>query len=106
MKFLNKLNVDNFRTVFRALYCLIVSMWVGAYIWNVTFSKSSDMSKYAEFILGFVLGTLMATLINFYFGGSDNVQKKYGDESFGSDSHAGNDSLSNESNEVIPGDDS
>lgn len=75
MNFLN-FDRENFRALFRALFTILVSLWTGAYLWNVTFSKAEEVSKYAEFIIGFVLGTLIATLINFYFGGSENgIQK-------------------------------
>lgn len=76
MTFLKDLNTENFRALFRAVYCYSVSVWVGAYLWNVTFAEPGEVSKYAEFIIGFVLGTLIATLINFYFGGSENAEKQ------------------------------
>lgn len=75
---MGKLNIDRdtFRVVFRAVYTLMVSIWVGMYLWQVTFSPADKISKFAEFIIGFVLGTLISTLINFYFGGTENATRK------------------------------
>jgi hypothetical protein len=54
----------------------MVSVWVGMYLWQVTFSPPDKISKFAEFIIGFVLGTLISTLINFYFGGTENATRR------------------------------
>lgn len=67
---------DTFRVVFRAIYTLMVSIWVGMYLWQVTFTEADKISKFAEFIIGFVLGTLISTLINFYFGGTENATRR------------------------------
>jgi Na+/H+-translocating membrane pyrophosphatase len=71
-----KIDRDTFRVVFRAVYTLMVSVWVGLYLWHVTFSPAEKVSKFTEFIIGFVLGTLISTLINFYFGGTENATRK------------------------------
>lgn len=71
---LKNFDKDDFRVVFRASYTLLVSIWVGIYLWNVTFAEEGAVSEFAEFIVGFVLGTLIATLINFYFGGNEDEE--------------------------------
>jgi len=105
MKFLSELNKENFRALFRATFALLVSLWTGAYLWCVTFSKEGEVSKYAEFIIGFVLGTLIATLINFYFGGSENETTNNNITDGPVVSTPDTDSLSKE-REVISGDES
>ena len=69
-----KFNTETFRVIFRALYAAAASIWAGFYMWNITFVPDGVevSSRYGELILGFVLGTLVASLLNFYFGGSDN----------------------------------
>lgn len=108
MKFLNELNKDNFRVMFRGVFALLVSVWTGAYLWNVTFSGEGEVSKYAEFIIGFVLGTLIATLINFYFGGSENAekQKRDGTRRSSDGTPTPDPDVLRDSGEVIPGDES
>lgn len=70
-----KFHANNFKVIFRAVYTILVSVWTGAYLWHVTFSKPNEVAKYAEFIIGFILGTLIATLINFYYGGNEDATK-------------------------------
>lgn len=64
-------NTEKFRVMFRAVYSVLVSVWAGAYLWQVTFSPAKEVSKHAEFIIGFILGTLIATVVGFYYGGND-----------------------------------
>lgn len=96
MKMFNPFSKDDFRVVFRAVYTLLVSIWTGLYLWKVTFTSSSEVSKLAEFIIGFVLGTLIATLINFYFGGSENAtkQRRSSDPGLTNDNDASSNGLS------------
>ena len=47
-----------------------------AYIAFITFAPiPPDNVRFADTVLGFILGTVVATLINFYFGSSDKGDK-------------------------------
>ncbi len=47
------------------------SLFAGVYILAITFVPiPKENIRFADTILGFVLGTLIATLINFFFGSS------------------------------------
>jgi hypothetical protein len=68
---------ENFRVIFRAILAAISILYVGAYAWNITFlDPEQKVGEQSEFILGFLLGTLIATLINYYFGGSEDDTKQ------------------------------
>lgn len=80
-KFLNW-DKEDFRVAFRAFIATISLVFAGAYTWNVTFLEEGEtVSKHGEFILGFLLGTLVATLYNYYYGGNDNAEKQIRDSS-------------------------
>lgn len=60
-------------------------LWFGAgniavtfiYIFCITFIEvPKDNQKFADTILGFLMGTLVATIIQFYFGSSHNSRDK------------------------------
>ncbi len=75
MKLFNGFDREDFRVAFRAVITFISLVYAGFYTWNVTFIKEGEeVSKHGEFILGFLLGTLVATLYNYYFGGNENGQ--------------------------------
>lgn len=54
--------------------------WSGVsclYIAAITFFPIPEQSvRFADTILGFLLGTVVATIINFYFGSSEGSKKK------------------------------
>jgi hypothetical protein len=66
------------RTRIRSLLAIVVTMWAGAYLWQYTFTIADKMNTDAKFIAGFVTGSVVATIINFYFGSSEkqNVENK------------------------------
>jgi len=55
-------------------------MWTGAaiaYIGFITFGEIPEANvRFADTILGFILGTVVAQIINFFFGSSRSSQKK------------------------------
>ena len=55
----------------RSIIAFLILVWSGCYLWAVTFTKSAELNSDAKLIVGFVIGTGVGTLINFYFGGSE-----------------------------------
>jgi hypothetical protein len=59
---------------------LLASYWsimATAYIGFITFGDIPESNvRFADTILGFVLGTVVATIINFFFGSSSGSKEK------------------------------
>lgn len=52
-----------------ALGCLTLGI---VYIFLVTFTEIPETNqRYADTVLGFVMGTIISTILNFYFGSSN-----------------------------------
>jgi len=65
---------DAFRMLVRACIAIVAIVYSGLYTWRITFVPNETVNdEYAKIILGFLLGTLVTTIINFYLGGSDNA---------------------------------
>jgi hypothetical protein len=53
------------------------SLAAGAYIGFITFSVIPEQNvRFADTILGFILGTVVATMLNFWFGSSIGSKEK------------------------------
>lgn len=64
--------VSHFNPILAAFWSIVSAM----YIAFITFATiPSDNVRFADTVLGFILGTVVATLINFYFGSSDKGDK-------------------------------
>jgi hypothetical protein len=64
--------VSHFNPILATFWSIVSAM----YIAFITFATiPSDNVRFADTVLGFILGTVVATLINFYFGSSDKGDK-------------------------------
>jgi len=64
---------EAFRMLVRAGIAVAAIVYSGLYTWRITFAQADAVNdEYAKIILGFLLGTLVTTIINFYLGGTDN----------------------------------
>ena len=72
-----KVNKDTYTTKFMlylAASCLLICF---IYIFLITFvAIPKDNQRYADLCLGFLLGTFMATIIQFFFGSSNSSKIK------------------------------
>jgi len=53
----------------RSVIALLAIVWAGAFLWEVTFATAEELSKVAEYVVGFVTGSIVSVVIGFYFGG-------------------------------------
>lgn len=68
---------DPFNRRFLAYFSVGLCIAAMAYVGAVTFIPiPKDNARFADTVLGFVLGTVMATPIGFYFGSSKSGQAK------------------------------
>lgn len=68
---------DLFSKRFVYYYAWFWSVCAGAYIFCITFFDVPKNSvRFADTILGFLLGTIVPTIIYYYFGSSDGSRKK------------------------------
>ena len=62
---------------FRKLFALIIFIGSGAYVYKVSFIPVENLNeKVVDTVIGFILGTAFATLIQFFFGSSQSSQDK------------------------------
>jgi hypothetical protein len=68
---------DTFSKRFLYAYSTIWSIVCAAYIGFITFGSIPEANvRFADTILGFVLGTVIATMFNFFYGSSKGSQTK------------------------------
>ena len=68
---------DTFSKRFIYYYASFITLATIAYIYFITFYEiPKDNVRFADTVLGFLLGTLLATIINFFFGSSSGSDKK------------------------------
>lgn len=68
---------SKFNRRFLACFALLLFGFAGAYIWAITFyAVPKGSERFADTALGFILGTVLATPIAFYFGSSKSSQAK------------------------------
>ena len=68
---------ENFIKQFPVWLAIGWSIAAVLYIGFITFGAIPPANvRFADTILGFLLGTVVATIINFYFGSSDGSKKK------------------------------
>lgn len=65
-----------FEGKFRVWFALYLTTGTGYYLFKVSFAPPGSLNKYVETIIGFLLGTAFATVINFVFGTSQSSQDK------------------------------
>lgn len=66
---------EAFRMLVRAGLAIVALVYSGMYAWRITFATPETVNDdYAKLILGFLLGTLVSQIINFYLGGNDNAE--------------------------------
>jgi len=61
---------------FRIWFAIYITSGAGWYLYKVSFAPPDTLSKFTETIVGFMLGTAIATVINFVFGTSQSSQDK------------------------------
>jgi len=70
-------NVDTFKTLtdglFRKLLGLLLILGGGAFLWKAAFLENS---KHLGEVVGFVMGTAITLVLNFYFGTSQGSSDK------------------------------
>lgn len=65
------------KSQFKQLYSLLITIFGMAYIFAMTFCHiPAGNERYADTILGFVLGTLFATAVNWALGSSKGSSDK------------------------------
>ena len=70
-------DADIFNRRFLAYFAAFLAVSAMAYVAAITFlNVPKDNTQYASTALGFILGTVMATPIAFYFGSSKSSQAK------------------------------
>jgi hypothetical protein len=63
--------------MFMNLFAILSALFVFGYITAITFmSIPKENQRYADTILGFLAGTLLSTIVNFYFGSSKSSKDK------------------------------
>jgi len=68
---------DVFSKRFVYVFAIIWSLFAGTYIVAITFMNiPSENVRFADTILGFVLGTIIANIVNFFYGSSRSSQVK------------------------------
>lgn len=68
---------DTFSKRFIYYYASFITLATVVYIYFITFRDiPKDNVRFADTVLGFLLGTLLATIINFFFGSSASSDKK------------------------------
>ena len=61
--------------LFRKIFALFLTVGAGAFLWKAAF-HTGDPSQVMLMIVGFVIGTILTTIIAFYFGTSQSSQDK------------------------------
>lgn len=64
------------RDVYRYALGLFWSIVAAVYLFCVTFADSIPGQKYGDTIIGFLMGTIVATIINDVFGSSEGSRAK------------------------------
>ena len=72
--------INMMRARVRSILAFLILLWSGAFLWKVTFTPGDKLNDDAKLIVGFVIGTMVATLINFYFGASEKILDAKGEE--------------------------
>jgi hypothetical protein len=68
---------DVFSKRFVYVFAIVWSLFAGAYIVAITFMDiPPENVRFADTILGFVLGTIIANIVNFFYGSSRSSQVK------------------------------
>lgn len=68
---------DNFAKRFIYLFATFWSIFAAGYIGFITFGTiPADNQRFADTILGFLLGTVVATILQFFFGSSMGSKEK------------------------------
>jgi len=62
------------KTRIRSVIAILVIVWAGLYLWKYSFTRIELINSDAKFIAGFVTGTMVATIIGFYFGSSEKKE--------------------------------
>jgi len=58
------------------MLALFWSLYGAGYLTSITFHDiPKDNIRFADTVLGFMLGTLLATIVNWYFGSSKDKEK-------------------------------
>lgn len=66
-----------FNRRFLAGYALLLTISAMAYVYLITFATvPKDNAAFANTVLGFIMGTVLATPIGFYYGSSKSSQAK------------------------------
>ena len=61
--------------LYRKFYALLLTGGAGSFLWKAAFNKD-EPSEIMLMIVGFVIGTILTTLIAFYYGTSESDQNK------------------------------
>lgn len=66
-------DTEQFRIKFRAFFAVIIFIAVFIFLFVSILSTSAQSAKYTEFLLGFLTASLLAVIINFYYGSGDGM---------------------------------
>lgn len=65
-------NPEEFKVKYRAFLSFVAFVAGMIFLFVVVLNDAAQTSKYGEYIIGWMTGTLMTLVFTFYFGSSDN----------------------------------
>ena len=75
MKLKNGFNQDEFKVKFRAFFALIAFCAGMGFLYLVVLNKTASESRFTEYIVGFLTGSLLSLILAYYFGNSELAEK-------------------------------
>jgi len=63
------------RTIFRSFIATVLIAGGGSFLWKAAFVAKSSTNEHTGIIVGFITGSVIATAVNFYFGGQDRSKE-------------------------------
>ena len=64
---------EQFRIKFRAFFAVVIFIAVFLFLFVAILNSTAQAAKYTEFLLGFLTASLLAVIINFYYGSGDGM---------------------------------
>jgi hypothetical protein len=63
------------RTIFRSFIATVLIAGGGSFLWKAAFVAKTSTNEHTGIIVGFITGSVIATAVNFYFGGQDRSKE-------------------------------
>jgi hypothetical protein len=63
------------RTIFRSFIATVLIAGGGSFLWKAAFVAKASTNEHTGIIVGFITGSVIATAVNFYFGGQDRSKE-------------------------------